>query len=612
MSPDIALTLTVVALALVLFWWERYPADVVGLAILLALVFAGLLPVDQAFVGFGSDSVIMILALLILTAAMERTGVVDMTARFVLRHAGDEPTRLLWVIMITSAVLSAFISNTAAAAFFLPVVLGVARKTGAAASQLLMPLAFSVILASSLTLISTSTNVVVSGIMTRYEMPPLTMFELTPVGLPIALVGVLYMIYIGRRLIPAREGSSDKMEAFGVRPYLSEVLIQDNSWLADKTLAEVSFGQSTGLTVLQILRGRTRMLPGPETRLKAGDVLLVEGTQKDIITVKDTAGIEIRGDSPLSDATLSGNESMLVEASVGIGSPLIGNTLMRYQFRTRHGLQVIGLNRRGVNVNRRIANVRIRLGDVLLLQGPPDLVVRLQSDPGFHVLGAVGTMSELRPRRRHAWVAVGIFGMVVLLGTFEVLPLAIALLLGVLLVFVTGCITPEEAYASVYWKVLILVACLLGLGVAMESTGTADYLAGLIAGLMGGAHPLWVLGAFFILTVVLTQPMSNQAAAVVVLPVAIQTAQQLDLNPRTFAVMIAVAASCSFLTPLEPACLMVYGPGRYRFGDFLRVGSLLTLLILLIAMLLVPVIWPLNEHDRPPDASPSPLNVSPP
>lgn len=596
MSLQIAFLLGIVVVAVVLFWWERFPADAIALGILLSLVFAGLVPADKAFAGFGSDTVIMILGLLILTAALERTGVVDLVGRAVVRHAGDNPNRLWLTIMMAAAGIGALMSNTASTAFFVPIVFGVARKSGMSPSRLLLPLAFCSILSSSVTLISTSTNLVVSGMMTRYGMPPMTMFELAPVGIPITIVGLAYMYFVGRRLIPERAASGQMTEEFGVRPYLSEVVILAGSSLEGQTLAEARIGQTLGLEVLRLIRDHDTVLPPrSRTRLKAGDVLVVEATQQDLLKVKDTAGLEIKADVRLSDPDLQDEETALVEAIVLPGSPLIGRTLKSHRFRERYGLLVLGLNQRGVNIVGKISQTPIKLGDVLLLQGARDQIAARRDERGFHVLGPMEAMEEARPRRSRAVLTVGIFLSVIALASLNVMSLPVAMMLGTMLVFVTGCITPDEAYASVEWKAIILIGSMLALGVAMEHTGTAAYLAGRIVALVGSAGPVWLLSGFFVLTVLLTQPMSNQAAAIVVLPVAIQTALQAGLNPRTFAMMIAVAASCSYLTPLEPACLMVYGPGRYRFADFLRVGSLLTLLIFVMAILLVPIFWPLKQ-----------------
>ncbi len=597
MTTDILLLIGLLAVAMVMFWWERFPAEVIALGLLLTLALTGLLPADKAFEGFGSDTVIMILGLLILTAALERTGVIEIAGRTLLRYAGENPTRLLLIIMISAALVSAFMSNTAATAFFLPIVFGVAAKSKVSPSKLLLPLAFASILSSSVTLISTSTNVVVSGQLKRHGLEPMGMFELTPVGIPIVIAGLLYLFLV-RRFIPENVPGENLTEQFGVRPYLSEVIVQPDSPLVGQTLAEADLGRELGLEVLRILRRSSastqHITPRASTRFEAEDALLVVGTQQDLLKVKETAGIQIRADARLSDPDLTGEETSLAEAVILPGSPLIGRTLHRHRFRERHGLQVLGINHHGVNVVRKLSDTMLRLGDVLLLQGRRENIARLHESHTASVLGPVELVTQKRPRRQRAVAAVLIFVGVVAAVALQLLSLPLAAMLGVFLVFITGCLTPEEAYQEVEWKAIILIGSLLSLGVAMEHTGTAKYLAQQIVDLVGPDKPFLLLTAFFAMTVFLTQPMSNQAAAIVILPIAIQTAIHAGFNPRSFAMMIAVAASCSYLTPLEPACLMVYGPGRYRFVDFLKLGSFLTVLIYGLAILLVPRVWPLT------------------
>jgi di/tricarboxylate transporter len=590
MTPEIFWLLCLIGSALILFSFEWVPADVTALGILVALILTGLVPAERAFAGFGSDTAMMILGLLILTAALLRTGVVEMSGRFILRYIGRDPDRLLVVILLLAAALSAFISNTAATAFLLPMVIGLARRLRVSASKLLMPLAFASILASSITLISTSTNIVVSGLITRYELPPIGMFELTPVGVPIAIVGLIYMFLVGRRLIPVRDHSEQLVEEFGLRSYLAELVLLPKSPLVDKTLAQSGLGRDLDLTVLRIVRNEGQyLLPQADVRLEADDVLLVEGQREDILKIKDTTGMSIKADASFSDPDLQTEDMQLVEVFLPPQSPFIGRTLRRLRVRERYGLQVLALNRHGEAVHRRIGQIQLQMGDVLLVQGHRTNVAALHEDSTFRILG---TVELRRPNLRRAPLAVIIFVGTLAAAALNLLSIPVAVLLGALLMFLTRCITPEEAYRQVAWKVLILIGSMLALGTAMEETGAARFLAVQIVGLAGGASPVWLLSAFFVLTVLLTQPMSNQAAAVIVLPIAVQTAQHAGLNPRTFAIMIAVAASCSFLTPLEPACLMVYGPGHYRFIDFMKIGAPLTVLIYGIAVSLVPIIWP--------------------
>lgn len=592
MDPQIITLLVILAAAVVLFSYEWISADVVALGILLCLIFTGLLPPEQAFAGFGSDTVILILGLLILTAALARTGVIEMAGRIITRRTGNDPRRMLVMISFGAVTMSAFMSNTASTAFFLPVVIGLARRARVSASKLLMPLAFAAILASSITLVSTSTNIVVSGLITQYGLPPIRMFELAPVGIPIAVVGLAYMLTIGKRLIPDRSHLDETADDFGLHPFLTEVLILPDSPLADKTLEESGLGRDLDLTVVRLDRGKDRILAPPaDFCLEEYDLLLVEGSREDILKIKSTAGIEMKEDLKLQEPELQTKEVRLVESMLPPRSQLIGRTLKRLQFRQRYGVQVLALNRHGENLRHKIAEIPLRMGDVLLIQGHRANINALQESRAIRVLGAVE--GNIRNTRR-APIAIFIFVMALLAATFNILSLPVAMLLGAVVAFLTRCITPEEAYREVEWKALILIGSMLALGAAMQHTGTASFLAEQIVAFSSDSNPLWLLSGFFLLAVLLTQPMSNQAAAVVVVPVAVQTALQLGLNPRTFAVMIAVAASTSYLTPLEPSCLMVYGPGRYRFVDFLKVGGLLTILIYLLAILLVPMVWPLH------------------
>jgi len=591
MTLQIALLLTIIVIAVVLFTMEHFPTDIIALGIVFLLVITRLIPPEVAFAGFGSDTIVMIFGLLVLTASLMRTGVVDFAGRLLLQVVDKRRDYVVIIIMATAAILSAFISNTATAALFVPITLNLSRRLHLSSSKLLMPMAFASILASSVTLVASSTNIVVSGVMTRYGLPPLGMFELTLVGIPIAVIGLLYMVILGQRLIPDRSGLSETEELFGIRPYLAEVVVLPDSPLAGKTLVEAALGRDLDLTVLRVIRdGNRYLVPQAQLKLEEEDELLVKGQRSDVLRIFDTVGLAFKADVKLSDPRLQAEDTQLVEVILLPRSPLTGRTLKTLGFRERYGLQVLGVNRRGKSIFRKLSQTRLRTGDQLLIQGPRANIAALDQD-NFHVLG---TVEHQRPNRKRAPIAISMFAGVLLLAALNILSLPVAVLAGTLGVFMTRCITPDEAYREVEWKALIVIGSMLALGAAMEHTGTADYIAGLITQTTQGLNPIGMLTLFFALTLLLTQPMSNQAAAVLVLPVAIQSAIQLGLNPRTFAVMIALGASCSFITPLEPACLIVYGPGHYRFLDFVKVGSVLTLLVYLVAIMLVPWLWPLS------------------
>ncbi len=623
MTLSIVLLLIILAAAIVLFSWEQLPADVVAMGLLLVLILAGLLPPNQAFASFGSDTVIMIFGLLVLTTTLVHTGVVETAGRLLLRLTGQTSHRLLLVIMVAAATLSAFISNTATTALFMPITITLTRRLKLSASKLLMPLAFATILASSITLISSSTNVVVSGLIQLHDMPPLGMFEMTAVGLPIAAAGLLYMLLIGQRLIPDRGAQESPDAASDARPYLSEVTLQAGSALVGKTLREARLGHDMDLTVLRVVRNRNRYLtPQADLRIEIGDKLLIKGPRNPLLEFALSNApaspqpqpmpemVETHNATPPEGETVAGaaedarpidafprlgtnihtEDIQTVEAILLPRSPFIGRTLSDIRLRQTYGLQVLGLNRHGTNIYRKLSTVRFSTGDQWLVQGPRAVIAELDRENVFRV---IDDLNIQRPKRQREPLALAIFGGVLLIAALNWLPLPAAIWAGVLLVFVTGCINPSTAYRTIEWKILIVIGSMLALGRAMEYTGTAAFLAHQIIAVIPHAQPLVLLSAFFGLTMALTQPMSNQAAAAIVLPIALETARQLGLNPRTFAIMIAVGASCSFITPLEPACLIVYGPGRYKFMDFVKVGFFLTLLIYLIAIVMVPWLWPL-------------------
>ena len=588
MTFQIILLIIIILAALVLFSIETLPAEVIALGVMLALILTGILPANLAFEGFGSDTAIMILGLLILTAALVRTGVVQLLSRQILRRVSDNHGQLFWVLTGTAGLLSGFLSNTATAAFFTPMTIGLSRKLKINPSKLLMPMAFSTILASSVTLVGTSTNVVISGLMTLQGMRPLGMFELTPVGIPILVIGLLYLFFIGRHLIPVRDSKQDGLQK-EILSYCSEFKLTEDSPWDGKTLAEIGLGKEYDLNVLRIQKEPGyHVEPRANTILKKGDRVLVEGNRDDLVALEDQDFVKFTGEFG-ADGEIAKDLSM-AEVILLPGSPLVGRTLWGLDFRDRYKLQVLGINRKGETIRRRISRTRLQVGDQLLLQSDPDTINSLGSNNNFRI---VSGKLDILPETEKAPLSLAIFGVVILLVSFNVLSLPVGVMLGALAALVTRCITPIEAYRRVNWSAWLLISSMLALGRAMEESGLATLVADQIVDLIGETNPVLILGAFFLLSLLLTQPMSNQAAAVVIIPIAIQTAAQLSLNARTFAVMIAVGASCSFITPLEPACLMVYGPGNYRFFDFVRVGFLLTLLIFGIAILMVPWLWPL-------------------
>lgn len=593
MTTQIAVVLGLLFVALVLFAIERIPIEIVSILLVMALIITKTLTVSEGFAGFGNDIVITIAGLFILTGGLAKTGLVDAVGRRLHRFAGDSEFLITALIMFAAAVSAAVIKNTTTTAMFLPVVLGIASRRNISPSKLLIPLAFGAILGGTCTLIGTSTNLAVSGALPRYGIEAFSMFELTSVGVPIVGAGMLYMLLLGIRLLPRRESAKSLTEQYHVRQYMTEVIVLDDSPLIGKTLAEARISDELELTVLGILRGaeQYRIAPNPREKIKPDDLLLVQGRAEDILRVKSEAGIEIKPDFTLNDAVLEGADVELFEAMVPKGSDFIGRTLKRLQFRKRYQLVVMAINRHGVNLLSKLSTVRIRFGDVLLIQGNRERVETLAAEDQILLLEEISERQARPWKRRWALFAFAVF---LFFSVTHLIPLSVAVLVGVLILLASRSLRTSEIYEMIDWRLIILIACMMSFGLAMEKAGADQYLANLIIRATGHYGPEAVLAGFFLLTVALTQPMSNQAAALVVLPIAIKSALALGLNPRTFAVAVTYAASCSFLTPLEPACVLVYTPGRYRFFDFVKVGSILTIFVFAIVMWLVPVFWPLQ------------------
>ncbi|MGH9944674.1 MAG: SLC13 family permease [Pyrinomonadaceae bacterium] len=600
MTPHIAIVLLLLFVALVLFGLERIPIDVVTILLVIALVLTRTLTAAEAFAGFGNDIIITIAGLFILTGGLVKTGVVDVVGRRLHHISGGNQFRLTVLIMFVAAGCASVMKNTTTTAMFVPVVLGLAERARIQPSKLLMPLAFGAILGGTCTLIGTSTNLAVSGALARYTdatgqpFEPFSMFELTPIGIAIVAVGMLYMLVVGVRLLPGRGGTESLTEQYHIREYMSEVIVLPTSPLVGRTLSEANLANSLDLNVIGIIRGKQgRIAPRADEKVLADDVLLVQGRVEDILRVKGEAGIEIKGDFKLSDQDLEGGGVELFEVMVLRGSDLVGRTLKGLKFRERFGLTTLAINRHSVTFMSKLSLVSLRFGDVLLVQGKRSNVEPLVAEGSLLLLEDVSERRGRAHKRKWALIAFAVFLIGSIFHPFE-MPLSVAVLVGVLILLATRSVRTGEVYDMIDFRLIVLIAGMISFGTAMEKSGADNYLSGLIVNVLGGYGEVAVMGGFVLLTIALTQPMSNQAAALVVLPVAVQTAMQLGLNPRTFAIAITYAASCSFITPLEPACVLIYTPGRYRFFDFVKVGFALTIAVFLIIIFLVPLRWPMR------------------
>ncbi|MCA9951669.1 MAG: anion permease [Anaerolineales bacterium] len=594
MTFDIALTLFILIVAIILFATERIRADLVALLVLLALLLTGLVTVEEAFSGFSNPAVITVWAIYIVSASLTHTGIADYMGKYLGKVAGTGETRLIFVLMLAVGGMSAFMNNIGAAAVMLPVTVALGKRANVPISKLLIPLAFGSLLGGITTLIGTPPNLLTSAALLEAGLEPFSLFDFTPLGLIILFSSVIYMLLIGRRLLPGYSAthvhSEDLVQEYQLRDYLAEVHVLPNSPYIGKTFSETQLGEKAGLTIMGLQRnGQSSFGPIHNIHIESGDILFVEGQHERILMLEETGGITILPET-IRDADLKSPEATVAEIVVSQLARFIGQNIDEMNFRSRYGLTVLAIWRNEEPIVGRLSEVPLQLGDTLLVHGRRERIEDLRDDNAFLLLRPPEGPS---PRLHKAPINLIIFVSMISLVAFGVLHIATAAVLGAAISVLTGCLTMDEAYKSVEWKSVFLIAGMLPLGIAMETTGTALMLSDGIVTLTGGFGPRGVMLGIFILTGVLTAFMSNAAAAVLIAPIAIQTAYSQAVDPHAYVMGVALAASCAFVTPIgHQVCILVYGPGGYRFSDFTRVGVPLTILIWLLMLVFLPVFWP--------------------
>jgi di/tricarboxylate transporter len=590
-TPAIALNLGIILLAIILFATEKLRVDLIALIVLLLVSITGLVSKEDVFLGFANPAVITIWAVYIVSGGLFRTGVADMLGSVILRLSGTSEARLIAVIMLTCGALSAFMNNVGAVAVLMPAVIGIARKTNIPVSKLLIPLAFSSLLGGKMTLIGTPANILAQGILVARGMPAFEFFEITPMGALVLATGIIYMIVLGRHLLPTREVDEEPLSSAQLREYISEAQVTANSPLIGKDLYGSGLGADHDLTVLSIIReGKPLIGLHRDFVIQENDNLILEGSFENLIAASETLEMDIQADPEFELSDLDTEQSNIFEATLAPRSTMVGRTLNQARFRDSFGFTALAIWRQGDVITEHLRDVELRFGDVLLLQGPPGRVRALQAGNEFLVLEPV----ELeRNRRNKAPLAAGIMLLVIALAIFTNIGIATAMVIGSVSMVLTGCLSMDEAYKSIDWRTVFLVGGMLSLGIAMENTGTAQFLADQLLGVLGGFGPIGLLAGIYILSALITQPMSNAAAIVLIVPIAVDTALGLGVNHLTFTMAVVIGAATSFLTPVgHKANVLVFGPGGYRFTDYTRVGALLTVALFIVSMIFLPIIWP--------------------
>jgi len=587
---DTVLVLIIVGVATFLFVTETLRVDVTALCVLVALLLLHLIRPDQALYGFANTATAIVAAMFVLSAGLVRTGLVEWLARHLDRFAGRGERRLIVVLCVLAAALSAFMVNTATVAILIPVTVILAKARKVAPSRVLIPLSFASQFGGVCTLIGTSTNVLVNSMATAGGLKPFSLFEFAPMGIVLAVIGVIYLTFFSRILIPKREGADEQIDKYRLADYLSEMRVTAGSPLAGKRWRELDSKDLNDVDLIKIIRSGKATWRASATKIREDDFLLLHGNADELIKMKDKYRLETKGDRVVHDKELESDKIELIEALVPPRSRLIGRTLRGAEYIERYGCVALAVQRRGKVLRDRLADISFDDGDTLLLQCDRDSVRRITQSTDLIV---TNELTQLHFRKDRAFMALAIFVAMVLLVAFNVLPLLVAALSGAVAMVLGRCITIEEAYKAIDWKIIFLLGGIIPLGLALEQTGTAAWLAAKTMKGIIEMGPLAVLTCLYFLTAVLTAVMSNNASAILLVPIAFSAAEMMGVSVRPFLMAITFAASTSFATPIGyQTNTMIYAPGGYRFSDYARIGLPLNIIFWIVTALLAPVLWP--------------------
>ena len=594
MTSDNILVLLILGAAVALFVWDKLRVDVVALMVLVSLVLTGLVDTGDAFAGFANPAVVSVWGVFIVSGAVAQAGVGDLIAQQMMHWAGGSPRKLLIGIMLASGLISSFMNNVGAVALLLPAVIAVGRQMRISPSKLLMPLAYSALLGGNMTLIGTPPNILASGLLKTAGFTSFSMFSFTPTGLLVLGAGVLYMIFIGQRLLPDHPPTGELADDYALNHYIIEVRVAEQSPLVGKHLWETNFGQQFDLQIVQVRHWQGLEAPTTERPIQAGDVLTILGPLDKIISVSQSHILQPVREWKSGDwhPSLETEGLKLVEVTLNRQSRFQGYTLKKLDFREKYSLSVLAMRHSGQEIVEHLGEVPVVVGDVLLVQGTEDKIELLRRNPNFVILDDAPIKTDEKKLRK-APLAVAILLLVIGVVTAEWLDIATMMVIGSLLMVLTRVINMDEAYRLIDWQAVFLIAAMLPLGTAMEDTGTAALLANHIVQWVGGWGPLAVLAGLSLFTALLTEVISNAAATVLMVPIAIGASIGMGVDPHGMVMATVIAASTSFLTPVgHQANVIIYGPGGYKFSDYARVGAGLNLVVWLIIVLFVPLFWP--------------------
>ena len=597
MTPEIAIVLGVITLMFILFVMELFPLDVTALSILAVVLVLGYISPEEAISGFANPAVITIALLFVLSHALQKSGILE----YMVIHLNKltERSRFLglFVFLISVALASAFVNNTAIVAIFIPLTIRLAQKYNLSPSKLLMPLSYIAIIGGTLTLVGTSTNLLVNSIYINSisSAPPLGMFEFAKFGLVMLVIGMAYLLIAVPFLIPSRTVTSSLTKSYHMGGYLTELKVSADSPLVGRTCKERAVNKNYDITVLDILRdGKLISKNMRDTFIHPEDILFVRGSLENFLRMKEVEKVTMLTDEKLTQDELIHDDNTLVECLITNKTDLVGKSLMEINFRRRFGSFILAIRREGEILRKKIAHVDPQAFDTLLIYGPSEKIKELSDSGDFIVLGEIEATLQ---KHKYWWVSVAVIFCAVILAALGIVPILKGALIGAIFLLVIKVITANEAYQSINWQVIVLIAALIPLGIVIQKSGTAFWIATVLNDIANAFNPLVrptvMLSLVYLVTIILTEMTSNAATAIIMTPIAISAAQQMGLDPRTFVFAVCFAASASFITPIGyQTNLMVYGPGGYKFTDYVRVGLPLAIVLWCIATWLIPILWP--------------------
>ena len=578
-------------LTLILFITGRWRYDVVALMALLVVTLTGLIPVEQVFSGFSNSAVVTVAAVLVLSRGLQNSGVVDLIGGWLSGLKGGIIIQLAALTAIV-AILSAFMNNVGALALLLPVVLQLARKKQIPASSLLMPIAFASLLGGMTTLIGTPPNIIAASFREQTGGAPFIMFDFTPVGGGVALAGILFIVLIGWRLIPKRQGRDSSDGLFEIENYITEIKVSEKSNLAGKRLREIADFSKAEVLIIGLVRGgERRMEPSAYTKLQANDILIVSADTENIKKLAGTSGVELVGNEKINRQDLESDEVTLMEAVIMPNSMMAGGTARSLNMRSRYGVNLLAISRQGKLLRRRLDHIRFQVGDVVLLQSHAETLKKIVETLGCLPLAG----RNLRiGQPRQIILALAIFTAALVTAALGMIPVQVAFVAAVVVMVIVKLVSLPDAYESVDWPIIILLGAMIPVGGALETTGGAQLVADSILRISNQTSPVITLIILLVATMFLSDLVNNAASIVLMAPVAISVAEGMGVSIDPFLMAITIGSSCAILTPIgHHSNTLVMGPGGYKFGDYWRMGLILEVIVAIVAIPLILIFWPL-------------------